>query len=72
MNPVDMLKELLGCETEDIKIIGDVIYEWKGITYELTRADKLSAPDSHYTKFKVGNEWWAIREVGKKSSLLKK
>ena len=70
MNPIDMLKELLGCETEDIKVVGKVLYQWKDVTYELTKANELSAPDSHYTKFKMNDEWWAIREVGKKSRLL--
>ncbi len=71
MKPIDMLKELLNCETEDIKIVGKVLYEWRGITYEITRANELSAPDSHYTKFEVDGDKWAIREVGKKSKLLK-
>jgi hypothetical protein len=71
MNPIDMLCELLNCQPLDLVALkGEGLYKWHDIVYELVHADKLTAPDSHYTKFKVDKTEWAIREVGKKSRLL--
>jgi hypothetical protein len=72
MEPIDMLCELLNCTPIDLEPIkGAGLYRWRGVVYELVHADKLTAPDSHYTKFEVEGQKWAIREVGRKSVLYK-
>ena len=67
-----MLRELFNCPSDEIIEVNTGVYRWRGIFYELVIADKLTAPDSHYTKFDVDGVKWAIREVGKKSKLLDK
>ncbi len=67
---VGFLCFFLGCEPEELTKHSKTVYEWRGILYEVTGKNK-TAPDSHYSKYFWGNQYWFIRELGNKSEIYK-
>lgn len=68
---VGLLCSILNCEAEEITKISTTVYQWRGITYEVTGKNKITAPASHYSFIEWANKTWALRELGEKSQIIK-
>ena len=66
-----VLCNLLGCEPQDLIRHKATVYEWEDIYYEVVGKNSLTAPHSHYSRMWTGKRLWFVRELGKKSKILK-
>lgn len=66
-----VLCQLLNCEPSELTKHNKTVYEWRNIIFEVVGSKSKTAPASHYTTIKYGRYDWSIRELGKKSKIVK-